>query len=162
MKQQETDTDKRTDLSTTENEIRKHILLVRNLLNKMVVEILQRSDSHDQSKLSSPEIEYSLKYTQKLKDAQYGSPEYLAVQEKMNEALEHHYACNRHHPEHFKNGIQDMNLIDILEMFCDWAIASQQHPKGDIYQSVEVNQQRFGYSDDLKEIFRNSIKLLDQ
>ncbi len=160
MKHQETDTDKNTDLSTTENEIRKHILLVRDLLNKMVVEILKRSNTHDQSKLSSPEIEYSMKYTQKLKDADYGSPEYLAIQEEMSEALEHHYACNRHHPEHFERGIQDMNLIDILEMFCDWSIASQQHPKGDIEQSIEVNQERFGYSDDLKEIFRNSIKLL--
>ncbi|EAY32013.1 DUF5662 family protein [Microscilla marina] len=160
MKHQDMDTDKNTDLSTTENEIRKHILLVRDLLNKMVVEILKRSNTHDQSKLSSPEIEYSMKYTQKLKDADYGSPEYLAIQDEMNEALEHHYACNRHHPEHFEGGIQEMNLIDILEMFCDWAIASQQHPKGDIEQSIEVNQQRFGYSDDLKEILRNSIKLL--
>lgn len=160
MKHQDTDTDKNTDLSTTENEIRTHILLVRNLLNRMVVEILKRSDTHDQSKLSSPEIEYSMKFTQKLKDADYGSPEYLAIQEQMQEALEHHYACNRHHPEHFDDGIKDMNLIDILEMFCDWVIASQQHPKGDIEQSIEVNQQRFGYSDDLKQIFKNSIKLL--
>ena len=161
MKHQDTETDNHTDLATTENEIRKHILLVRNLLNKMVVEILKRSDTHDQSKLSSPEIEYSMKYTQKLKDAEYGSPEYLAIQEEMNEALEHHYALNRHHPEHFERGIQDMNLIDVLEMFCDWAIASEQHPLGDISQSIEVNQQKFGFSDDLKEIFKNSIKLLE-
>lgn len=161
MKHQDTETDNHTDLATTENEIRKHILLVRNLLNKMVVEILKRADTHDQSKLSSPEIEYSMKYTQKLKDAKYGSPEYIAIQEEMNEALEHHYTLNRHHPEHFERGIQDMNLIDVLEMFCDWAIASEQHPSGDILQSIEVNQQKFGFSDDLKEIFKNSVKLLE-
>ncbi|HAS42110.1 MAG TPA: hypothetical protein DCS93_16650 [Microscillaceae bacterium] len=160
MKPQETETDNSIDLATAENEIRKHILLVRNLLNKMAVELLKRSDTHDQSKLSPPEIAYSMKYTQKLKDAEYGSPEYLAIQEEMKEALEHHYALNRHHPEHFEGGIQDMNLIDILEMFCDWAIASEQHPTGDIHQSIEVNQLRFGFSDDLKEIFKNSVKLL--
>ncbi len=161
MKPQDTDTDHQTDLATTENEIRKHILLVRNLLNKMVVEILKRSDDHDRSKLSPPEIGYSMQYTQKLKNAQYGSPEYLAIQKEMKEALEHHYALNRHHPEHFERGIQDMNLIDILEMFCDWAIASAQHPTSDIHQSIKMNQLRFGFSDDLKEIFKNSVKLLE-
>ena len=66
MKPQETETDNSIDLATAENEIRKHILLVRNLLNKMAVELLKRSDTHDQSKLSPPEIAYSMKYTQKL------------------------------------------------------------------------------------------------
>jgi hypothetical protein len=37
----------------------------------------------------------------------------------MAPALKHHYENNRHHPEHFKNNIDDMNLIDLIEMLCD-------------------------------------------
>jgi len=43
----------------------------------------------------------------------------------MKPALEHHYALYRHHPEHFQNGIDDMNLIDLVEMFADWKASSE-------------------------------------
>jgi hypothetical protein len=113
---------------------------------------------HDQTKLESPEKEIFDEYTPKLKNTTYGSEEYSKYLKEMKIALDHHYKNNRHHPEHFNNGIRDMNLIDIIEMFCDWLSATERHDDGDIFKSIEYNQNRFGYSSDLKDIFDNTAK----
>jgi hypothetical protein len=54
-----------------------------------------------------------------------------------------------------------MNLVDLLEMVCDWKAATLRHANGDIEKSLEINQKRFGYSDELKAILRNTVKLLE-
>ena len=53
-----------------------------------------------------------------------------------------------------------MNLVDLIEMICDWKAASERHADGDIYKSIEINQKRFGYSDELKQILKNTIEIL--
>lgn len=75
----------------------------------------------------------------------------------MGVALEHHYKNNRHHPEHFKNGIEGMTLVDLCEMISDWKAATLRHDDGDILKSIEMNQQRFGYTDELKQILINTV-----
>jgi hypothetical protein len=67
----------------------------------------------------------------------------------MGEALKHHYANNRHHPEHFENGINGMNLLDVIEMVCDWKAAADL--KG-VEPNLDYLAQRFGISDQLKNI----------
>ena len=57
--------------------------------------------------------------------------------------------------------IEFSNLIDLVEMICDWKAASERHADGDIYKSIEINQQRFGYSDELKIILKNTIDFLE-
>ena len=110
----------------------RHIETVRNFLNLCIKELLVRQEKHDQSKLESPEIEYYEKITEKLRGVTYNSPEYKKFLEEIKPALEHHYRENRHHPEHFKNGILDMNLIDLIEMLCDWKSSSLRHNDGNI------------------------------
>jgi hypothetical protein len=51
-----------------------------------------------------------------------------------------------------------MNLIDLVEMLCDWYAASKRHNDGDIMKSIEINQKRFGFSDDLRQILENTVK----
>ena len=51
-----------------------------------------------------------------------------------------------------------MNLVDLVEMFCDWLASTQRMAKGDIYKSIEHAQERFGLSDDLVAILRNTAK----
>jgi hypothetical protein len=79
----------------------------------------------------------------------------------MKVGLDHHYAANTHHPEHYPDGIQGMNLLDVLEMLCDWKAATMRHNNGDIRKSIEINQQRFGYSDELKTLLLNTLALLE-
>lgn len=138
----------------------RHIERVRNLLNSVAVELLKRGELHDQTKMESPEVELFAKYTDKLKDTTYGSEEYNQYKKEMQPALEHHYAHNRHHPEHFKNGVDDMNLLDIIEMLIDWKASSERHNDGNIRKSIEINAKRFNMSPQLVQIFENTADFL--
>src|SRR6187402_2291843 len=110
----------------------RHIERVRNLLGEVVADLLRRAADHDQSKLLPPEVDLFTEYTPKLAGVTYGSPEYQGFLRDMKPALDHHYANNRHHPEHHKNGVNDMTLIDLVEMLCDWKAASERHNDGNI------------------------------
>lgn len=143
-------------------ETMRHIELVRNLLNRMMIELIKRAEKHDQSKLTSPEVELFTEFTEKLAKITFGSAEYHDCKEQMGPALAHHYANNRHHPEHFKNGIDDMNLIDLVEMLCDWKAASTRHNDGNLRKSIVMNTNRFSMSPQLVKIFENSIGLVEE
>lgn len=138
----------------------RHIERVRNLLNLMAVALLKRGELHDQSKLVPPEVEAFTEHTHTLATTTYGSVEYDAAKKAMAPALEHHYANNRHHPEHFKDGVEEMNLIDLVEMFVDWKAASERHNDGNIRKSIEKNASRFHMSAQLVRIFENTVELL--
>ena len=138
----------------------RHIERVRNLLNTCIRDLMDRQEKHDQSKLESPEVELFTEYTPKLKETTFGSEEYNQYKKEMSVALDHHYANNRHHPEHNKNGIDDMNLLDLVEMLADWKAASERHNDGNLKKSIEINGKRFEMSPQLIRIFENSIDLL--
>jgi len=137
-----------------------HILKFQGYLHEVIQVLQERQLFHDTSKLVSPEVEYYDKVTEKLAGLTYGSPEYKDGLKELGPAIEHHYANNRHHPESHKNGIRDMTLIDIMEMLCDWTAASHRHNDGNIRKSIEINQERFGYSDELKQILKNTVQAL--
>lgn len=85
----------------TNFETMRHIERVRNLLNLFARLLLERGEKHDQSKLERPEVEGFAEFTPKLAESTYGSPEYESFRKALGPALAHHYARNRHHPEHF-------------------------------------------------------------
>ncbi|MCK4500703.1 hypothetical protein KAU11_09395, partial [Candidatus Babeliales bacterium] len=125
----------------------KHIGKVKELGNQITNNIFDRMLVHDNSKLESPEKETFDEYTPKLASSTYGSSEYKGYLKGMKVALDHHYYENSHHPEHFKNGISGMSLIDLIEMLTDWKAPTLRHDNGDILKSIELNQERFGYTD---------------
>ena len=47
-------------------------------------------------------------------------------------------------------------LIDVIEMFCDWKASVLRHKDGDIMKSININQKRFKFSDELRQIFINT------
>jgi hypothetical protein len=136
----------------------KHIRQVRKNIGIVILNLIQRAVSHDKAKLHSPEKDFFDEYTPKLAGSTYGSDEYKRNLKGLKAALDHHYALNRHHPEHFEDGIKGMNLVDILEMFCDWYAATKRHNDGDMLRSIAINQGRFGYSDDVKAVFENTYR----
>lgn len=138
-----------------------HIEQVRRFMLVAVADLLRRMAEHDRSKLESPEREIFDEFTPKLAGCTYGSEEYQGYLAAMKPALDHHYAANSHHPEHFKDGIRGMSLLDLVEMFCDWLAASKRHADGDVRRSIEINKVRFDYSDELKQIFHNTLSLFD-
>lgn len=138
-----------------------HIREVGILLHRIAKELLDRADKHDQSKLAHPEVEAFTEYTPQLATLVYGSPKYEECRKKLGPALQHHYAKNRHHPEHFKGGVDEMNLIDIVEMMCDWKASSARHNSGNIRRSIEVNAERFRIGPQLVQILENTADFLD-
>lgn len=136
----------------------KHIKNVRAFLGAFCGELALRADSHDRSKLNDPEKDIFDEFTPKLKNLDYGSDEYRECLSSMGIALKHHYEVNRHHPEHFENGIDDMNLIDLVEMFFDWYAATLRHENGNMFSSLGINKNRFNISNQLFNVFANTIK----
>jgi hypothetical protein len=149
------------DEQATNFDTMRHIEMVRNLLNRIIIELIKRGQRHDQSKLAAPEVGLFTEFTPKLKHTTYGSQEYEDYRKQLAPALTHHYAKNSHHPEHYKNGIDDMSLVDLLEMFVDWKAASTRHHDGNIRKSIEKNADRFGMSPQLIRILENSIPLVE-
>lgn len=143
-------------------ETQKHIESVRKYIRFMIDKIELRGVKHDSSKLESPEVELFAELTPKLAALTYGSEEYDKSLEKLKPALDHHYASNRHHPEHFINGVTDMNLIDIIEMFCDWKASSLRQNDGNLLKSIEANADRFNIDNQLKQIFMNTARMIDE
>lgn len=140
----------------SEQETLKHIRRVQQLLCEVAANLLERSREHDASKLQDPEVSVFDEYTSKLKGVTYGSDQYKEYLAGMKPALDHHYATNRHHPEHWHGGIRDMSLLDMIEMFVDWKAATERHADGDLDRSIELNQTRFGFTDELKAIFKRT------
>ena len=137
-----------------------HIKRVSELLSYAAAELLHRASVHDNSKLESPEKELFDEYTPKLKGCTYGSEEYKAFLKELKVALDHHYANNSHHPEHYENGVNGFDVFDLIEMAIDWKAASERHSDGDIYRSIEINKARFGLSDQLVNILTNTADRL--
>lgn len=130
---------------------------VRRNINTFISRLSSRGITHDKSKFSEEERDLFVQMTPKLKNSTYGSDEYKQFLKDLKPALDHHYACNTHHPEAHLDGMKGMTLVDLVEMFCDWKAAAERHNDGDILKSININQQRFGYSDDIKQILINTV-----
>jgi len=134
-----------------------HISRVGQLLVRAAIELVNRGEKHDASKLLPLEKETFDRVTPQLKKLTFGTPEYQASLDSMKEALEHHYQNNSHHPEHYLDGVDGMDLFDLLEMFMDWKAAGERHAGGgDILKSIELNTERFGLSSQRVNILINT------
>ena len=133
-----------------------HIRVVRDLLGNVIMQLALRSQDHDKSKLQSPEKEMFDEFTPRLKALTYDSEEYKACLAEMGKALQHHYENNTHHPEHYENGVDDMDLLDVVEMLCDWVAATRRHADGSVRASLTANKKRFNISPQLHRIICNT------
>ena len=124
-------------------------------------ELFQRAAIHDNSKFSPEEFEPYEEAFPNLQKYAYGSEELRAELRKIKPAIHHHFSVNRHHPEYHENGINGMNLIDVLEMVCDWMAASKRSQTG-IDKGLEINRERYGISDQLFEIIKHTVAMLEE
>jgi hypothetical protein len=65
--------------------------------------------------------------------------------------------CGRCSPQYFKNGIDDMNLIDIIEMLCDLKELAGEQDFGEIIEHIKT---KYGMSDQLSKIIQNTKQYL--
>jgi len=135
----------------------KYIDDVRANLYIFITDLIQRAKDHDASKLQSPEQEIFSEYWGELGKVEYGSEKYKKLLEKVKPAIDHHYSKNRHHPEHFSDGIRGMDILDVVEMLADWSAATKRNKNGNIHKSIEHNKTRFNISEDLVAILENTV-----
>lgn len=133
-----------------------HIRHVSTNLNNFAIELIKRGNKHDQSKLEEPEKPVFDKYTPELQRYAYGTKEYTDNLKNLDVALEHHYKHNDHHPQFHEKGVDDMDLHQLVEMYCDWRAAILRSKDGNFEKSLAVNEKRFGISPQLIQIFRNT------
>ena len=139
-----------------------HINRVQQLMLAMIITLTERLVGHDQSKLKSPEVEVFTVYTPRLKGMKYDptpGSEYSKCLGEMQVALKHHYKHNSHHPQYYDHGIAGMDLLDLMEMLCDWKAAGERHEDGgDLERSIVQNTQRFAIDQQLKSILENTAR----
>lgn len=51
-----------------------------------------------------------------------------------------------------------MNLVDLIEMLCDWKAATLRHDDGDLIKSLKHNQERFGFGDEIGQLLLNTAR----
>lgn len=154
--------DNNTQLSKEEyylKDTRKHIDAVAKNMCFMIVELSSRLIRHDSTKFQDPEYTSYSEVCQDLSRVPYRSPEHLRLLEKIYDATEHHKSNNRHHPEYFENGVNDMTLIDIMEMVADWKGAAECRG-GNIMETLHLNKERFNIDDQLWCIIENTMKMM--
>jgi hypothetical protein len=140
-----------------------HKKMITDLMSQVITELLYRAAVHDNAKMEEPELSLFDTYTPKLSKSTYGSEEYKTFLEGLKPALNHHYSRYRHHPEHFKNGCRDMNILDVIEMLVDWKAATLRHNDGNILKSLEINRTRFSLDEvSLYDILMNSLSFFEK
>jgi len=123
----------------------------------IILKLLYRISIHDLSKFSLIESKGFMKTANKLRNVNYGSDEYKELlHQNLKKAVQYHYRINRHHPEHFKNEFNDMDIVDLIELICDWKAAIKKHKTGNFLNSMKINRERFNLDDDLYYIIKNS------
>jgi len=133
-----------------------HINAVRDNLETFVSTLLARGRVHDASKLGPEEKAVFDRVFPLLEGVSYGSAEWNAVVEQARPALEHHYACNSHHPEYYgADGVAGMDLFDVVEMLCDWIAAAKRNPADGV--KLEHNVKLFGIDRQLASILANTL-----
>ena len=139
-------------------ETHKHVKEVQRNINIFIRELINRGEKHDDSKFEEPELTVFAENTEKLGATEYGSEEYKVLLEQVKPAITNHYAKNRHHPEHWANGINDMTLVDLLEMIADWKAATKRNKDGNIRTSIEKNSDRYRIDPQLRQILENTVR----
>lgn len=132
-----------------------HISRVQFFLSVYTRKLIQRAFYHDRSKLHEPERSGYALLDKKVSSLPYGSEERKQASKEFESIIQHHYSVNSHHPEYYNNkGIDGMNLLDLVEMYCDWKAASERG--GNMYDSIRIGKKRFNMSDQLYHIFMNT------
>lgn len=139
-------------------EMRKHVCLVQAFLHIISEDITHRGIVHDDSKFYEPELSGFAENIDNVPNLVYESEEYKKKWEQMKPIIDIHHKNNRHHPEYWLNGVEDMSLSDIIEMLVDWKASSMRYKDGSLKRSVEINCEKYRISPQLKKVLLNTIR----
>jgi hypothetical protein len=104
-------------------------------------------EEHDESKYSEEEFEPYAQHFYGNKDNDF----------EFEQAWEHHWLTNEHHPEHWLG--EDMPYIYILEMLCDWGSFSID--KGDLHELIDYYYEQ-ACDDEEKNLSDNTKFIIEE
>lgn len=140
----------------TREYVLKHIRSVRAKLYVILNEISKRVLQHDKSKLEYPEYNLWCKMDEEPR-YKYGTKEYFDKIERNKHVFNLHYKHNTHHPEHYVNGILDMDLVDVLEMLIDWISYKDKIRISEAIELIEQQSRRYGLSEEFECVLKNTL-----
>ena len=139
------------------NKMLGHRYDVGKSLSVLIKALIDRASEHDLDKFHPEVVD---KHCEMFEDFQktkpdYGTPGYDEVKDRFEDIIKRHYQASRHHPEHFERGIDGMNLVDMMEMVCDWVAAT---PKDqDVFDAVGLNCSKYGIDEQLMVLIVRTI-----
>lgn len=143
-----------------DEDIQNHCNKVNSKLQILINQLCHRGKTHDSSKFKDPEYKSYKKYTPLLHNLQYQSKEYKQVTHnpEFRDAINHHKSVNSHHPEFYENGVNGMDLVDVIEMLCDWKSADERYDNSDWSNSFKLNCEKYGIDNQLASILLNTYE----
>lgn len=142
-------------MEKTSEYILSHIDSVRAKIFRVVDELMQRAKFHDSSKLKEPEFSLWKKMDEEPKYP-YGTSKYKEKMQRFGKVFRIHYKENRHHPEHFLNGVLDMTLVDLTEMLCDWLSYKKFYSVREVVDLMDRQCERFRYGEEIRALLTNT------
>lgn len=139
-----------------------HVQWVSEGIGWMINKLLHRMLTHDRTKVEEPELSIYAEIVPGFRGLEYGTQAHKDHGDKLGPAWAHHVEHNKHHPEHFPDGINNMTLIDLVEMVCDWRAASLRNGYFDYETSVEVFAKKFANDSQLISVIRNTCRELNE
>jgi len=136
-----------------------HRMKVEEYIYCISTNLLMRGMCHDSSKYKEPEYSAFLKATN-MRDCEYDSEEYRKRLASLANARSYHYLVNSHHPQHYRNGVNGMDLMDVIEMLCDWKASVCRNRNEGFAMCLKLNIKRFKIDEQLGEILTNTAERL--
>ena len=143
---------------TTKEYIEKHQNAVKRWLAHFSMILQSRAIKHDESKLQEPE--YSLwKKMDEEPRYPYGTKEYSSKLKRWQHLFKLHWKDkrNRHHPEHFVSPVAEMDLMDMIEMLCDWLGYKETVSYSEASKLVDNQCKRFNFPEEFKSLLLNTL-----
>lgn len=135
-----------------------HKFVVLQHINIIIQDLIKRAEEHDMSKFSESEFAGLIAAHEDIQAHPFGTPEHEEARKKHSTVFNSHYKENRHHPEHFENGVEGMTLVDLIEMLCDWKSSSMRTSEGSIENSIKSAAEKYNIEPQLLKILENTAE----
>lgn len=140
----------------TIQDVNSHRLSVQRKIYFLISKLEERAFAHDLSKLQSPEISWLIEMDKEPR-YKYGSDEYFEKMKRWQKFFDHHYKMNRHHPDHFWNGVNGMSLVDLIEYLCDIISYFDELHVQEAIDTIDKQKDRFRLSEQLADVLKNTL-----
>lgn len=144
--------------------LEEHIGLVQEGINKVTVDLITRSQVHDQDKIfNSTVFQTYERHFVDLKKIEFGTKEYYQFEKDYFDEAHEIHAQNRHHFYSPRNVTTKPNLIDLLEAVIDINASNKQYNKnGTNSEILQVLVNKGITNINLEEYLANTLEFLNE